>query len=221
MPRRCPECARHTKTETSRALREGRCWRRMAARPARATRRAAPAASGPPAGRGSGGRHVRGPLVWTCSSGRIAGVTCPYDYALTCILLTAAANRQFSPVARIGARRTPIPRGLCLECTACVLGPEHPVLRTSSCNVGGRERPLLGRSRSPGPLVTRSSRRREVCGSHDRQPAVPACGRPPRDPQYRPAVPPCLGQPSKARDPYRTATARRNADACPGRYQRP
>ena len=41
------------------------------------------------------------------------------------------------------------------------------------------------------------------------------------DSQYRPAMPPCLGQPSKARDPYRTAAARRIADACPGRYQRP
>ena len=41
------------------ALGEDGCWRRMAARPARATRRVASAASGPPAGRGSGGRHVR------------------------------------------------------------------------------------------------------------------------------------------------------------------
>jgi hypothetical protein len=38
--------------------------------------------------------------------------------------------------------RAPIPRGLCVERTAWVLGPEHPVLRTSSCDVGGRERPL-------------------------------------------------------------------------------
>ena len=35
------------------------------------------------------------------------------------------------------------------------------------------------------------------------------------DSQYRPAMPPRLGQPSKARDPYRTAAARRIADACP------
>jgi hypothetical protein len=51
-----------------RALREDGCWRRMAARPARATRRAASAASGPPAGRGSGGRHVRALTRWACSS---------------------------------------------------------------------------------------------------------------------------------------------------------
>jgi hypothetical protein len=105
--------------------------------------------------------------------------------------------------------------------------PTSPLRRRACCcNVGGgQERPLLGRSRSPGPLVTRSSQGREVCGSHDRQPAVPvrdaACGPPPGDSQYRPAMPRRLGQPSKARDPYRTAAARRIADACPGRYQRP
>jgi hypothetical protein len=51
-----------------RALREDGCWPRMAARPVRVTRRAASAACGPPAGRGSGGRYARLSLVWACSS---------------------------------------------------------------------------------------------------------------------------------------------------------
>src|SRR5580704_16005353 len=61
MPCRYPECELATQGGDllRRALREDGCWLRMAARPARATRRAASAASGLPAGRGSAGRYVR------------------------------------------------------------------------------------------------------------------------------------------------------------------
>jgi hypothetical protein len=99
--------------------------------------------------------------------------------------LRLAAMRSCQPVRTTGRRlrrrrrryrRPERPRRACW--------PTSPLRRRACCcNAGGQERALLGRWRSPGPLVTRSSRRREVCGSHERQPAVPvcstACGRPP------------------------------------------
>jgi len=104
--------------------------------------------------------------------------------------------------------------------------PTSPLRRRACCcNVGGQERPLLGRWRSPGPLVTRSSRRREVCGSHDRQPTVPvcstACGRPPGDSQRGRPCRRALASP--ARHGIRTAPRRRGGSRmpAPGRYQRP
>jgi hypothetical protein len=89
------------------------------------------------------------------------------------------------------------------------------------CNVGGQERPLPGRSRSPGPLVTRSSWGREVRRSHDRQPAVPAAAglRGTRDTGR-----PCRrAQASPARHGIRTVPRRRGRSPvpAPGRYQRP
>ena len=61
MPRRCPECKLAAPRQRPSALRprEDGFWRQMAARPPRATRRAASAASGPRRAEGSGGRHVR------------------------------------------------------------------------------------------------------------------------------------------------------------------
>jgi len=70
MPRRCPKCklaAPRQKLSVPRP-REDRFWRRMAGRPARATRRAAPALSGPPAGRGEWRSPCSATLVWVCSS---------------------------------------------------------------------------------------------------------------------------------------------------------
>src|SRR5205807_7267064 len=79
---RCPDCELATPRQRPSApfLREDRCWQRMAARPARATRRAAPAPSGPPAGRGSDGRHVRALTGLDMLICRNEGVACAYIY---------------------------------------------------------------------------------------------------------------------------------------------
>jgi hypothetical protein len=104
--------------------------------------------------------------------------------------------------------------------------PASPLRRRACCcNVGGQERPPLGRSRSPGPLVTRSSRRREVCGSHDRQPAVPVCGAAcGRLRGTRNTGRPChRAWASPARHGIRPVPRRRGGSRmpAPGRYQRP
>jgi len=141
--------------------------------------------------------------------------------------LRLAAMRSCQPVRTTGrrprrrrrrCRRPERPRRACW--------PTSPLRRRACCcNVGGQERPLLGRWRSPGPLVTRSSRRREVCGSHDRQPTVPvcstACGRPPGDSQRGRPCRRALASP--ARHGIRTAPRRRGGSRmpAPGRYQRP
>ena len=55
----------------------------MVAHPARATRRATSAASGPRRADGRGGRHVRLTLVWACSSAELRALRFLHTYALT------------------------------------------------------------------------------------------------------------------------------------------
>jgi hypothetical protein len=70
MSGRCPErklAAPRQRPSAPRPREEG-CWRRMAGRPTRATRRAASGLSGPPAGRGEWRSPRSATLVWVCSS---------------------------------------------------------------------------------------------------------------------------------------------------------
>jgi hypothetical protein len=85
MPRRCPECklAAPRQRPSAPRPREDGFWRQMAARPPRATRRAASAPSGSPASWGSGGRHVRTCWFVHAHLCRIENVGCTHVYALS------------------------------------------------------------------------------------------------------------------------------------------
>jgi hypothetical protein len=87
MLRRCPEgeLAAPRQGPSVPRPREGGFWRQMAARPARATRRAASATSGFPAGRGSGSRHVRAHWFGHAHL-RTERVACTYIYEPVSIL---------------------------------------------------------------------------------------------------------------------------------------
>jgi hypothetical protein len=108
MPRRCSDCklAAPRQRPSAPRPREDGFWRRMAARPPRATRRAASAPSGPRRAEGSGGRHVR--THWFMHAHLPNRERCvPVWLYADPYIANGCGDCQFNVVVRIETRRSP------------------------------------------------------------------------------------------------------------------